>query len=95
MIDSLDDARRVFEVAKAKAPTNASLTSYLPYLRAAIPFFRLLADTPELGAAVEATTNRIDCEDAFRSQMGRSFSWEFDQLTYEAALALESNAKHP
>jgi hypothetical protein len=91
----LDEARKAFEIAKALGPSNASLVSFLPYLRAAIPYFRLLADASDPEVAVDAITKRIECEDAFRKQAGRSFLTEQDRLSYEEALALGADAKRP
>jgi PAS domain-containing protein len=89
----LEEARKAFEIAKALAPSNASLTSYKPYLCTAIPYFRLLANSQDPEISLDAISKRLECEDAFRKLFGRSFLTEQDGLSYDEAVALGDGAK--
>ncbi len=77
-------------LAAAKAPGDVN--SFAPYLRAAITYWRMRAEaaqeSDDASALVEATTERIVCEDQFREITGRSFHLIVDAIAYDELSSL-------
>jgi hypothetical protein len=88
--DQIAEAERTMTAAAAKAPADPM--TFTPYLRAAIGYWRLREEAArvadESAAYLEATTERILCEDQFRLLVGRSFHLKDDHISFSDAAAL-------
>jgi hypothetical protein len=84
------EAERTMAAAAAKAPADPM--EFLPYVRAAIVYWRSREEESRLAdeatAYLEATTERIICEDQFRSIAGRSFHLTDDHISFADVAAL-------
>ena len=71
------------EVAAGKA--SGPVESFAPYLRAAIAYWRLQEEAlqGDMTAQVEAVTQRITHEDAFRWVTGRSYHTVTDAISFD------------
>ncbi len=94
-LERIAEAERTMRLAVTKAPGDP--TSFAPYLRAAINLWRLRAEaaqqSDDASALVEATTERIICEDHFREITGRSFHLVEDAISYADVLLLPTSAE--
>jgi hypothetical protein len=84
------DAEQTMAIAAAKAP--ASVESFVPYLKAAIAYWRLkeeaAQESDDMDGHVEAVTQRLILEERFREVVGRNHNAAIDAISLFEARAL-------
>jgi hypothetical protein len=80
--DQLAEAEKTMAIAAAKAP--ASVESFVPYLKAAIAYWRLkeeaAREVEDMNGHLEAVTQRLTLEERFREIVGRSYNVTTDAI---------------
>jgi hypothetical protein len=91
MNDQLASAEQTMAIAAAKAP--ASVESFVPYLKAAIAYWRLkeqvAQNAEDMDVHVEAVTQRLTLEERFREVVGRSYLPTMDAISLAEVAALD------
>jgi hypothetical protein len=91
MQDQLASAEQTMAIAAAKAP--ASVESFVPYLKAAIAYWRLkeeeAREVEDMSGHLEAVTQRLTLEERFREIVGRSYNVTTDAISLAEAEAEE------
>jgi hypothetical protein len=90
MNEQLASAEQTMAIAAAKAP--ASVESFVPYLKAAIAYWRLkeeaAQEVEDMDRHVEAVTHRLTLEERFREVVGRDYHASTDAISLVDAEAL-------
>jgi hypothetical protein len=83
MNDQLSDAEQTMVIAAAKA--LGPVESFVPYLRAAIAYWRLkehaAQDNEDMVGHVEAVTQRLTFEEKFREATGHNYNAAMDAIS--------------
>jgi hypothetical protein len=91
MNERLTSAEQTMAIAAAKAP--ASVESFVPYLKAAIAYWRLkeeaAQDAEDMDGHVEAVTQRLALEERFREIVGRSYHPAMDAISLADVTGLD------
>jgi hypothetical protein len=76
MNEKIANAEQAMAIAAAKAPSSVEL--FVPYLKAAIAYWRLkehaAEEVEDMDGHVEAVTNRLMLEERFREVVGRGYN---------------------